>query len=199
MALDADRPLGPARVLPTADARHECRRLHGHRSRAVHAEGGPARPRLGGRARLGRTGDSVTLFPTTATSIEAERFKADAPGLDYAVAFPHAGEFTVSVNLVPTHPISGPSLRFAIALDDAPPRLVALEVKDGGPDWAHGVLNATRVATTTITVPTPGAHTLRIFGVDPGVVLDRLVIGPLGHVPPGYLGPADTRKARPSK
>lgn len=143
---------------------------------------------------LGRAGNSVTLFPTTASPIEADRLKTAAPRLDYVVTFPSAGEFTATIDLVPTHPISGPALRFAIALDDASPRVVALEVKDGGPDWAQGVLNATRIATTTITVPTPGAHTLRVFGVDPGVVLDRIVIGPPGQVPPGYLGPADTRK-----
>ena len=143
---------------------------------------------------LGRTGDSVTVFPSAAPSIDADRLKADAPRLDYALTFPRAGEFAVTVNLVPTHPISGPSLRFAIGLDDEAPQVVALEVKDGGPDWAQGVLNATRVATTTLKVATPGAHTLRVFGVDPGVVLDRIVIGPPGQTPPGYLGPADIRK-----
>ncbi len=144
---------------------------------------------------LGRTGDSVTLFPTTAPSMDVDRLKGEAPRLDYALTIPTAGEFSVTVNLVPTHPITGPSLRFAIALDDAAPHVVALDVNDGGPDWAQGVLNATRAATTTITVPTPGSHTLRIFGVDPGVVLDRIVIGPVGRTPPGYLGPADKRRA----
>ena len=150
---------------------------------------------------LGRTGDSVAVFPTTMAGIEPSKLASDAPRLDYEITFATTGEFTVNVDLVPTHPIAGTALRFGLALDDAPPEVVALEVKDGGPEWAQGVLNAARVATRRIKVTVPGTHTLRLYGVDAGVLLDKIVIdtpstgsGPGGGgLKPSYLGPPDTR------
>jgi hypothetical protein len=67
-------------------------------------------------------------------------------------------------------------------------------VKDGGPEWAQGVLNATRIATARLTVSSPGAHTLRIYGVDAGVVLDKIVVD-FGGLAPSYLGPPETNTA----
>ena len=106
----------------------------------------------------------------------------------------------MNVNLVPTHPLAGNRLRFAVGLDDAPPQLVELDVGDGGAGWAQGVLNATRVAVAKLAVPAAGPHTLHVYGVDAGVVLDKIVIdcGPStgsgqGGLKPDYLGPPETR------
>ncbi len=141
---------------------------------------------------LGRTGAAVAVFPTTMPSVPPAKLTAEAPRLDYEVSFVSAGEFTVNVNLVPTHPLAGNSLRFAVGLDDAPPQLVELDVKDGGAEWAQGVLNATRVAVAKLTVPTGGLHTFHIYAVDAGVVLDQIIID-CGGLKPSYLGPPETR------
>ena len=142
---------------------------------------------------LGRTGDAVAVFPVTRPGVAADKIATDAPSLEYAVSFPAAGEFLVNVNLVPTQPIvTENGLRFAAALDDQAPQMVVLNVKDGSADWAQGVLNSTRVVSFKLTVPSAGAHTLRIYGVDPGVVLDKIVID-LGGLQPSYLGPPETR------
>jgi hypothetical protein len=96
------------------------------------------------------------------------------------------------VNLIPTQPITTENgLRFAAGLDDQPPQLVVLNVRDGSADWAQGVLNATRVVSFKLTVPSTGPHTLQIYGVDAGVVLDKIVIDTGGLVP-SYLGPPET-------
>ena len=142
---------------------------------------------------LGRTGEgSVAIFPTTAPSVALEELASAAPRLDFDARFAAAGEFPVTVYLVPAQPLAGGALRFALALDDAPPQLVALDFKDGGPAWAQGVLNATRTVSGTLHVPSPGAHTLRIYGVDAGVVLDKIVID-CGGLQPSYLGPPETK------
>ena len=134
---------------------------------------------------LGRTGRAVTVLPAGIAPIGSG---AAAPRLDYAVTFPAAGSFALQVHLLPTHPTAGRTLRFAVALDDAPPRPVTLDDADAGPDWARGVLDGVRIATTRLTVDRPGAHTLHVAGIDPGVVLDRFVID-LGGLTPTYLGP----------
>jgi hypothetical protein len=147
---------------------------------------------------LGRTGDgSVAVFPTTMSAVPLVRAKADAPCLDYSVHFPKAGEFTLRANLIPAHPLVGGSLRFAVALDDGAPQLVELVFKDGSAEWAQGVLDNMRVATTTLVVPTAGAHTLRLYGLEAGVVIDKLVLYSGTVPPPGYLGPPEIRVGSP--
>ena len=136
---------------------------------------------------LGRTGRAVTVLPSTAGRVGLDRART-APRLDYAVAFPAAGRFTLQVHLLPTHPIAGGALRLAVALDDDPPQLVALDPADGSPEWAQAVLNGVRLAGATLAVDRPGPHTLHVYGIDPGVVLDRFVID-LGGLTPSYLGP----------
>jgi hypothetical protein len=44
-------------------------------------------------------------------------------------------------------------------------------------------------------VPTAGAHVLRVFMVDAGVVLDKIVID-CGGLKPSYLGPPETSAAK---
>ncbi len=146
---------------------------------------------------LGRTGEgAVAVFPTTASSVESDRIATTASHLDYDVTFGAAGNFPLTAYLVPAHPISGSALRFAIALDDALPQIVALEFKDGAAEWAQGVVDNTRTVTTTLRVPTPGAHTLKIFMVDAGVVLDKIVVD-CGGLTPSYLGPTESHRSAP--
>jgi hypothetical protein len=142
---------------------------------------------------LGRSGDSVAMFPTTTPSIEPAEIAATAPRLDYAVEFGNSGEFPVTINLIPTQPIrAGRGLRFALGLDDQPPQEVIVNVRDGSAEWAQGVLNATVVGTASLSVKSPGAHTLHVYGVDPGVVLDKIMLD-TGGLQPSYLGPPETR------
>lgn len=126
---------------------------------------------------LGHTGaGSVALFPTTALSFTPERLQAEAPRLDYKLQFDAAGKYRLDVLLLPTHPLSGKTLRFAVALDSAAPQIVSLPVKDDSAEWAQGVLDAGRTASTTLSVDAPGARILHVYGVDAGVVLDSLSV-----------------------
>jgi hypothetical protein len=119
----------------------------------------------------------VAIFPTTAPSIDPAKLTTNAPCLDYSVEFPAAGEFTLTVHLLPTHPlVPDRGLRFAVGLDDAPPQVLICDVKDGSPEWAQGVLNNYVTVATRLNVPAAGEHALRIYGIDAGVVLEQLLI-----------------------
>ncbi|ATC66105.1 hypothetical protein CMV30_11205 [Nibricoccus aquaticus] len=127
---------------------------------------------------LGRSGNAVTLFPLNAASFDLSRDAASAPFLEYAVEFPAAGTFSVRVHLLPTHAlVSGRGLRFGLGVDDAAPQVVTLDVGDGGPTWAQGVLAGERLVTASVEVNAAGTRALRIYGVDAGVVIDRIEIG----------------------
>jgi hypothetical protein len=73
--------------------------------------------------------------------------------------------------------------------------------------WEQAVSDGVRKVTTNLTVDTPGDHTLKIRMVDPGVVLEKLVVGfadpatprlpgmtGANHslIPESYLGPPES-------
>jgi len=125
---------------------------------------------------LGHTGQALALLPTTTAPIELAAAAENAARLDYTVTFPAGGEFSLKLHVLPTHPITGDALRIAVGLDDAPPQLASLLINDGEPEWALGVLDGSLIIRTTLAVKTPGAHTLRIYGIDPNVVLDKITV-----------------------
>jgi Glycosyl hydrolase family 115/Gylcosyl hydrolase family 115 C-terminal domain len=146
---------------------------------------------------LGRTADAVAVFPTTAASVDPSRASASAPALQYDLYLFHAGAATIHYNLIPTQPLKyGAGLRFAVAVDGAPPRLVTVRAGTAGEvgvsrAWDENVLNDTTTATTRQVFGTAGAHTLKIYMVDPGVALEKIVID-FGGLRPSYLGPPET-------
>jgi hypothetical protein len=58
-------------------------------------------------------------------------------------------------------------------------------------DWARSVEDSVRTVKSTHTVEGVGYHTLKLWMVDPGVVLQKLVVD-LGGVKPSYLGPPES-------
>lgn len=144
---------------------------------------------------LGRTGDSVAIFPTTAASIDPARVVAKAPALEYSLQLFAPGKYNVTCYLVPTHPIqAGHGLRFAIGIDDQPPQLVTVGADLVVPSrqWSLNVLNAAAIANTSLEVKTVGPHVLKLYMIDPGVVVDKIVLD-AGGAKPSYLGPLETR------
>ena len=167
--------------------------LAGHYSRKTDRPGAAWRVIPG----LGRTGDSVAVFPTTAPSVDPSRVVSDAPVLEYDITLFHAGEAVIRTNLIPTQPLRyGMGLRFAVAVDNEAPRLVTISagVGDGvgsSRAWQENVLDNTTTATIRQTFASAGAHTLKIYMVDPGVLLEKVVID-IGGLRPSYLGPPET-------
>jgi Gylcosyl hydrolase family 115 C-terminal domain len=140
---------------------------------------------------LGRTGDSIAIFPTTANSFDSSR----APVVEYEFYLFTPGTVKTLAYLVPTHPVfSGRGLRYAIGFDGEPPQSVAVGADLQVPSraWSMNVLNSSTLGTSTHEIKTAGQHVLRIYAVDPGVVLDKIVMD-LGGLKPSYLGPSETR------
>ena len=141
---------------------------------------------------LGRTLSGVTSSPSTAPS--------SAPGqgafLDYAVDLEQAGDFDLRVFTAPSLDFrGGTGLRYAVSLDGAPPVIANLHegetrTGEGQKSWEKAVADNTRVQTIRLTAAKAGAHRIRLWRVDPGVVFERLVIS-RGDPPDSYLGPVE--------
>ena len=58
-------------------------------------------------------------------------------------------------------------------------------------DWTASVTNAVRTFRTPHTISTAGYHTLKIWMVDPGVVLEKIVVD-CGGARSSYLGPPES-------
>jgi len=101
----------------------------------------------------------------------------------------------VICSLVPTFPITtGEGLRYAVAFDNQPPQIVTVgaDLQTPSRQWSLNVLNASTVGISSHELSTAGAHTLKIYMVDAGVVLDKIMID-AGGLKPSYLGPPETR------
>jgi hypothetical protein len=131
---------------------------------------------------LGRSGNALTVLPF-ATARRELADTAQTPRVDYAVELPAPGSVTFRLHLLPTHPLAGTALRLAVALDDQPPQLVELPAADGGPAWNQAVLDNERIAIVALSAAASGRHLLRLWGLEPGVVLDQVSIGPATEHP----------------
>jgi hypothetical protein len=146
---------------------------------------------------LGYQGEAVSVFPTTiATRSTPEQILAESPCLQFKVAVQETGDWHVTVRALPTFSVEpNQPQRFAIALDDAPPRIVALPVSTSETDrhWSENVLRNAALTSSILPVAHPGLHTLKIWMVDPGIVLDTIALqnGDGGGL--GYVWPDETR------
>jgi hypothetical protein len=142
---------------------------------------------------LGRTLSSMSIFPVTApTAIPLQ----DSPHLEYKMYLFDAGKLKVDVVLAPTQKfVPGRGLRYAISWDEQPPQIVDALEHNSLRDWEETVKDGVRRVTTELSNPEPGYHILKFWMVDPGVVLQRLVVD-AGGVRPSYLGPPESYRSR---
>lgn len=139
---------------------------------------------------LGRTLSSMTVFPVTADSFLPGQ---QAPCLEYKMYLSHSGAVTVEAILDPTlNLVPGCGLRHAVFFDaETPQKIDILAHNDDKEAWGTSVKDSVRKSRSVYNLAHPGYHTLKIWMVDPGVVLLKLVVD-LGGVKPSYLGPPES-------
>jgi hypothetical protein len=138
---------------------------------------------------LGRSGDSVKVFPDVADSVTAS-FATASPELAYKIYFFSTGTFPVSVYRIPTLNTTG-ACRLAIAIDDGAAKVLEGANSTDDAAWKTNVVEHIEKLSTTIQVSAPGYHTLRIWKVDPSIAIDRIVVD-TGGLKPSYLGPPES-------
>jgi hypothetical protein len=148
----------------------------------------------------GRGPSSMAVFPVTAPSVMPP---GDSPRLEYKVYVPSAGDVRVDLVTGPTLDfVPNRGLRVAASFDEQKPQVLDAFAKQSfanpatrpdpsSPavrDWAKWVRDNARTLSSTNTIDRAGVHTLKIWMVDPGVVVQRLVVHH-NDVPPSFFGP----------
>jgi hypothetical protein len=140
---------------------------------------------------LGKTGDSVSVFPNVAKTFT--NLSTASPSLEYQIDVVGTADFDIDFYLIPTQPlVTGNGLRLAFSVDDLSPQIVTVDkdLEVSSAKWSTNVLNETTVGTGKIRLEN-GPHKLRVFAVDTGVVLDKIVLNS-GEMQRSYLGPPET-------
>ncbi len=134
---------------------------------------------------LGRTGDSVTVLPTTIPSVtSAKDITTQSPVLEYDLYTFTKGEVAVQFNCVPSNAINADyGVRVAVAIDDGDPIMASRTRRN--------VIDNLMTLKAKLDMPKQGQHTLKVWMVDPGVVIDKIIID-FGGVKDAYLGPPES-------
>jgi hypothetical protein len=112
--------------------------------------------------------------------------------LEYDIHLFDAGDVTVSAYVSPTLDFTaGDGRRFAVSIDDAEPQIFNINADDSMRAWERGVADNIVACPTNHEVRAAGPHVLKYWMVDPGVVLQRLVVH-RGEFPASYLGPPES-------
>ena len=149
---------------------------------------------------LGYDGEAVAIFPTTvAVRNTPEKVLAESPCLQFKLDLKTAGDWKFIVRALPTFSVeTGKPQRYAIALDDATPKIISLPLSQDERNrvWGENVLRNAALTSSVHPVASAGQHTLKIWMVDPGIVLDAVaaVAGDVSEL--GYVWPTETKSSR---
>jgi hypothetical protein len=112
--------------------------------------------------------------------------------LEYRMRLDSTGPVTVRATVAPTLKFQpGPGLRYAVSFDDEPPQVVNLHAGMTEKDWERWVSDGAAIHQSRHTIAKPGVHTLTFRALDPGIVLQSLVVD-TGGLRDTYLGPQES-------
>jgi hypothetical protein len=132
---------------------------------------------------------AVMPFPVTA---EPRRLGPDSPRLEYRIFLFSPGQlevqlfFSPSLDFVPAR-----GLRCAVSFDAEPPQALDIVASGSSEGWARAVEDSVRKVSWRHELARAGSHDFKFWMVDPGLVLQKIVID-AGGVRPCYLGPPET-------
>jgi len=138
---------------------------------------------------LGKTVSALTTFPQN----QYPTVK-DSVYLEYAVNFKTTGEFEVNVLLSPTLAFNAnKGLRYAISFDGGLEQIVNFNKSEREINsWESKRINQTK---TKFQVATQGIHRLRFRVLEPGIVLQKILIN-TGGLKQSYLGAPESKLSK---
>jgi hypothetical protein len=92
--------------------------------------------------------------------------------------------------------VPGRNIRIAVSFDNEVPQFITVipdtfKVHWSNPGWSQTVLNQARHCQTTLSIKKTGYHTLKVWMIDPGVIVQKIIVN-MGGLKPTYLGPPES-------
>ncbi|MDF1559674.1 MAG: glycosyl hydrolase 115 family protein [Bacteroidales bacterium] len=121
----------------------------------------------------------------------------DAPWLEYRIYLFSSGDFETTLYMAPSlNFLPDRDFRIGLSVDDGEPQPLTVVPKEfnaenGNREWEETVRNSTRYVSGKITITEPGYHILKVWMIDPGMVLEKIVVN-TGGLRPSYLGPPES-------
>jgi len=137
----------------------------------------------------GRTLSGVTPFPVTAN---AQTPGGNSPHLEYNLLLTDTASINVQWQLGPTLNYNGSKgLLLAVSLDDQAPRVINIHENETQKTWGRSVEDNMRQVMSKWKIAAPGKHILKYWMIDPGIVLQKIIVD-AGGLKPSYLGPPES-------
>jgi hypothetical protein len=139
---------------------------------------------------IGRTGNGITIFPVNIPSIE---LSSTNPHLEYDMFLSKEGDAIVSLIVSPTLEFNGNrGLRIAVSIDDEKPQVIEMHENRSLKEWEKMVSQNAKYLTYQGKFISKGKHTLKIWAIDPAIVIQKIVVN-LGGEPKTFLGPPESK------
>jgi hypothetical protein len=139
---------------------------------------------------LGKTLSGMKVFPVTA---QPQLPGKNSPYLEYDVYLFQAGNVDVNLYLSPTlNYFNDGGTELAVSIDNQEPVILNMNKDNQLKTWEGWVSNNINRVVSTHSVDEPGRHTLKIWMIDPGVVLQKIVVRS-GKEKPSYLGEPESK------
>jgi hypothetical protein len=140
---------------------------------------------------IGRDGSGISVFPVTAA---AQKPGGAAPHTQYEMYTYNSGSIELHAYFSPTLNVHNKpeGLQYAVSIDDEAPVIVSMNREDKNTrTWESWVAGNAIIKTSRHHIAKPGRHIVKFWVVDPGVVLQKIVLN-LGGLKDTYLGPMPT-------
>lgn len=142
----------------------------------------------------GKTNNGITPFPVTFQSLP---FSKVNPSVSYRFFSRDSGKVNMTIYLAPTLDVwATGGLEFALALDDQKPQVININKNFKSKEqWRKDVAGNIRKLVQKLAVDHSGLHTLKVWAMTPGVVIEKfeLNFGPQQNsflgAPPSFFAP----------
>ncbi len=138
---------------------------------------------------IGRTGSGMTIVPVTA---DRQKPGPSSPRLEFDMLVKDTGRVRVETYFSPSLNFNGRELQYAISFDEESPKILNLHADYSNKSWENWVADNIIKSPSEFFFKKPGVHILKFWMIDPGFVLQKIVVG-LQKIEPSYLGPPETK------
>jgi hypothetical protein len=140
---------------------------------------------------LGATGHCLEALPLRGMAslpggVAASSVWSGRPSVTYDFYTSRSAPAEGKIYTLPTYPLNrNAGMRYAVSIDGRVPEVLDFKTVGRSEEWKQNVLSNTAVRSVKWPLLKAGRHRLKIYMIDPGVILDRILID-LGGLQPFY-------------